>query len=443
MNVFNEIDMRKKLDENLVYMENMDNNLSEDKVINFFKECLDYCNKLSLYDYKEKIKEKIYELGYKDDIRLELGLNNPYLYIDNDDYSNNEYFVGKFRKDIINLNKEFSYKFQYDKYKRNGIHFKTNKQDVDYVIRNYKNILLNTTNKELNKLCLNKIYEIYENNSFIEILDKDDIEIIEYNTEEREEDLVSIMILSYNNDDYIEGTIKSIYEQTYKNIELIIADDCSKNLDIDKFKGIIDRYKSSNIKRVIIYKNKINLGTVSNANKAICLSCGKYIKFIGSDDLFYNKDVIWKLIDHMNNNDLEILSCETEINDIHMNHIEVTDNYSNLSECLNENFINNKELYNLLYQKGSIIDTTATIFSKSIFKKYGLFDENYLLVEDWPYWLKLSETNCLWGYDDLMTVKYRRGSGVTSLRSKGVNSDFMSIWKKYYPHWLNKLYKLY
>lgn len=440
MNVFNEIDMRKKLDENLVYMENMDNNLSEDKVINFFKECLDYCNKLSLYDYKEKIKEKIYELGYKDDIRLELGLNNPYLYIDNDDYSNNEYFVGKFRKDIINLNKEFSYKFQYDKYKRNGIHFKTNKQDVDYVIRNYKNILLNTTNKELNKLCLNKIYEIYENNSFIEILDKDDIEIIEYNTEEREEDLVSIMILSYNNDDYIEGTIKSIYEQTYKNIELIIADDCSKNLDIDKFKGIIDRYKSSNIKRVIIYKNKINLGTVSNANKAICLSCGKYIKFIGSDDLFYNKDVIWKLIDHMNNNDLEILSCETEINDIDMNHIQFTDNYSNISKCLNENFIDNKKLYNLLYQKGSIIDTTATIFFKSIFEKHGLFDENYLLVEDWPYWLKLSETNCLWGYGNLMTVKYRKGSGVTSLRPKGVNSDFMSIWKKYYPHWLNKLY---
>ena len=90
--------------------------------------------------------------------------------------------------------------------------------------------------------------------------------------------------------------------------------------------------------------------------------------------------------------------------------------------------------------KNYIIETTATIFSKSIFEKYGLFDENYLLVEDWPYWLKLSETNCLWGYDDLMTVKYRKGSGVTSLRPKGINSDFMSIWKKYYPHWLNKLY---
>lgn len=72
MNVFNEVDMRKKLDEDLVYMENIDNDLSEDEVINFFIECLDYCNKLSLYDYKEKIKEKIYELGYKDDIRLEL-----------------------------------------------------------------------------------------------------------------------------------------------------------------------------------------------------------------------------------------------------------------------------------------------------------------------------------------------------------------------------------
>lgn len=439
MNVFNEIDMRKKLDENLVYIETLDKNLSEDEIINFFIECLDYCNKLSLYDYKEKIKEKMYELVYKYDIRLDLGLNTPYLYVDNDDYSNNEYFVGKFRKDIINSNKEFSYKFQYDKHIRNGIYFENNKQDVDYVIRNYKNILLNTTNEELYNLCLDRIYEIYKNNSFIEILEKDNIEMIEYDTEEVKEDLVSIIIMSYNNDDYIEDTIKSIYEQTYKNIELIIADDCSKNLDVEKFKLIISKYNNENIRKVIIYKNKINLGTVSNCNKAISLASGKYIKFIGSDDLFYNKYVIEKLLEYMKNNDLEILSCETEINDIYMNHIEFTDNYSNLKGCLNENRIDNKKLYNFLYEKGSMIDTTATIFSKSIFEKYGLFDENYLLVEDWPYWLKLSESNCVWGYNNLTTVKYRKGLGVTSLKPKSISNDFLKIWKKYYPH---RIYRL-
>lgn len=184
MNIFNEIDMRKKLDENLVYMENIDNYLSEDEVINFFIECLDYCNKLSLYDHKQKIKEKINELGYKDDIRLELGLSNPYLYVDSDDYTGEYYFNGVFKNDVINENKEFSYRFQDDKYIRNETYFEDNKYDVDYVIRNYKNILLNTTNEELNKKCLDKIYEIYENNSFMNILGKEDIEIIQYDKED-------------------------------------------------------------------------------------------------------------------------------------------------------------------------------------------------------------------------------------------------------------------
>lgn len=423
MNVFNEIDMRKKLDENLVYMGNIDNDLAEDEVINFFIECLDYCNKLSLYDYKEKIKEKIYELGYKDDIRLELGLNNPYLYIDNDDYSNNEYFVGKFRKDIINLNKEFSYKFQYDKYKRNGVHFKTNKQDVDCVIRNYKNILLNTINKELSKLCLDKIYEIYENNSFIEILDKDDIEITEYNTEEREEDLVSIIILSYNNDDYIEDTIKSIYEQTYKNIELIIADDCSKNLDIDKFKEIINRYKSSNIKRVIIYKNKTNLGIVSNCNKAICLSSGKYIKFIGSDDLFYSIDSVEIVVDFMKKNKYNILSSNIEWNDNGMNKLDCSEECNNKLKKGNmlkiEAMYDKKSVISLLEQ-GLLCSSPGIFFKKDLFINYGLCNEVFLILEDYPTIYNFIMNNIDIGYLDLITVKYRRGTGVTSNINKNI-----------------------
>lgn len=431
MNIFNEIDIRKKLDENLVYMENIDNDLSEDEVINFFIECLDYCNKLSLYDYKEKIKEKVYELGYKDDIRLELGLNNPYLYVDNDDYSNNEYFVGKFRKDIINSNKEFSYKFQYDKYKRNGIYLKTNKQDVDYVIRNYKNILLNTTNEELYNLCLDRIYQIYKNNSFIEILDKDDIEIIEYNTEEIQEDLVSIIILSYNNDDYIEDTIKSIYEQTYKNIELIIADDCSKNLDIDKFKYIISKYNNENIRKVIIYKSKINLGTVSNCNKAVSLSSGKFIQFIGSDDMLYNYDTIEILVNDINIKKADVLVSRLEWNDINMNKladsicpvsIDVYDLYGEI--------ISDSDLFlsKILFE--NLISAPAVFFKRDVFNEYSMFDEKYLIYEDYPYWVIMAFKKYRVAYKSIASIKYRAGSGVSTTGNSLIIKEY-NIFKKH------------
>ena len=137
----------------------------------------------------------------------------------------------------------------------------------------------------------------------------------------------------------------------------------------------------------------------------------------------------------MNNNDLEILSCETEIKDINMNHIEFTNNYLNLKECLNNYLIDSKRLYKLLFNQGCIIDANATIFSKNIFEKYGLFDEGCLLVEDWLYWIRLSLSNdCIWGYNKLVCLKYRKGSGVTSLRPKGIDNDFFKIRKKYYPY---------
>lgn len=440
MNVFNEIDMRKKLDENLVYMENIDNDLAEDEVINFFIECLDYCNKLSLYDYKEKIKEKIYELGYKDDIRLELGLNNPYLYIDNDDYTGEYYFNGVFKNDVINENKEFSYRFQDDKYIRNETYFEDNKYDVDYVIRNYKNILLNTTNEELNKKCLDKIYEIYENNSFMDILEKEDIEIIEYGKEDTEEDLISVILINYNNDDYIEDTIKSIYEQTYKNIELIIGDNCSENLTIEKYRQIINKYRNENIKRVIIYRNKVNVGLVSNANKAVLLAGGKFIKFISGDDIFYNKNVVSDLIDKIIKTDVDVLISEMEENDINMNRICISETDIILSESMMyDDYLDNRILSKIILEKGSIIPTPPVTFKKSIFEEYGLFNEEYFIVDDWPNWIKLSQTDCKFAYYKYIAVKYRKGSGVTSSRPKGINNDFLNIWKKYYPQWMERL----
>ena len=421
MNVFNEVDMRKKLDEDLVYMENIDNDLSEDEVINFFIECLDYCNKLSLYDYKEKIKEKIYELGYKDDIRLELGLNNPYLYIDNDDYTNEYYFVGNFNKYLINENKEFSYRFQYDKYIRNGIYFEFNKHDVDYVIRNYKNILLNTTNKELNKLCLDKIYEIYEKNSFTDILEKEDIEIIEYGKEDTEEDLISVILTNYNNDDYIEDTIKSICNQTYKNIEFIIGDNHSKNLTMQTYKDILNKYKSDNIKKLIIYRSKINLGLVSNQNKAISLANGKFIKFISGDDMFYDKYVLENMHNYIKENNYELITSKLEWNDINMNRLPQYDvDFPPTEEIYRQNgeILSDSESFKKEVFERGFFCMADVFLHKNVFEKYGLFDENYFLYDDYPYCLKLAIKECIVGYIDIFSIKYRTGSGVSTRINK-------------------------
>ena len=142
----------KELENYIEYLNNICNNKeSNEKIINILLKSIDYCNKLNLYKKRKEILRIINKLEYNLDIGLEIGINKPYLYIDNDTYSNNYYFTGEFKKDIVNLNKKFSYRYQYDKYLINSHNI--NKDDTDFIIRDYKNILLNTDNEDL-KICV-------------------------------------------------------------------------------------------------------------------------------------------------------------------------------------------------------------------------------------------------------------------------------------------------
>lgn len=90
-------------------------------------------------------------------------------------------------------------------------------------------------------------------------------------------DLISIIIPMYNAERYILRTITSVLNQTYKNMEIIILDNCSVD---DSFK-IVSSISDS---RIRLIRNKTNIGLNGSLNKGITLSKGKYIKFLCADD---------------------------------------------------------------------------------------------------------------------------------------------------------------
>jgi len=94
--------------------------------------------------------------------------------------------------------------------------------------------------------------------------------------------LVSVLITAYNREKYIFNAIDSVIASTYKNIELIVVDDCSSDLTYD----IAKKYEK-NDGIVKIYRNNRNLGQFKNRNYAATLSNGKYLKFLDSDDMIY------------------------------------------------------------------------------------------------------------------------------------------------------------
>lgn len=109
-------------------------------------------------------------------------------------------------------------------------------------------------------------------------------------------DLVSIIMPSYNTAQYIEQTIKSVIAQTYKNWELIIVDDCSNdNTDEVVEKLLIDR-------RIRYLKNEKNSGAAVSRNRALREAKGKWIAFLDSDDLWM-PEKLEKQINFMKKND--------------------------------------------------------------------------------------------------------------------------------------------
>lgn len=99
-----------------------------------------------------------------------------------------------------------------------------------------------------------------------------------------EDDLVSVIMPSYNASKYIEAAIKSVQSQTYKKWELIIVDDCSTDNTLDIINSIRDY-------RIRIYKNEQNSGAAISRNKALREAKGRWIAFLDSDDIWVSEKI--------------------------------------------------------------------------------------------------------------------------------------------------------
>ena len=108
-------------------------------------------------------------------------------------------------------------------------------------------------------------------------------------------DLVSIIMPSYNTGRFIKDTIESVLAQSYTNWELIIVDDCSTD-DTDQ---IVEQYLTDD--RITYIKNETNSGAALSRNRALREAKGKWIAFLDSDDL-WEADKLQKQIKFMKDN---------------------------------------------------------------------------------------------------------------------------------------------
>lgn len=102
---------------------------------------------------------------------------------------------------------------------------------------------------------------------------------------------VSVIIPVYNAEKYISRTLDSVFSQTYKDIEIVLVDDCSK----DASARIIAGYQKMH-PEVVYHLQEKNLGAGAARNKALELASGRYVAFLDSDDLWYPKKIERQLL---------------------------------------------------------------------------------------------------------------------------------------------------
>lgn len=101
-------------------------------------------------------------------------------------------------------------------------------------------------------------------------------------------DLVSLVIINYNNKSYLERCINSIFNQTYKDLEIIFIDNESKDGSYDFMK---EEYPNDDI---FLIRNEVNNGYAGAANQGIKLSKGKYVMIL-NPDIIMEADFIEKM----------------------------------------------------------------------------------------------------------------------------------------------------
>lgn len=113
---------------------------------------------------------------------------------------------------------------------------------------------------------------------------------------------VSIIMAVYNAENTVEASVKSVIEQTYKDIEVIIVNDGSKDKTLDILKDLSDRYDN------VIVLDQENSGPGRARNAAIDIATGEYMMFIDSDD-FYSNDMVERMVSEIESNNYDLCVC--------------------------------------------------------------------------------------------------------------------------------------
>lgn len=228
--------------------------------------------------------------------------------------------------------------------------------------------------------------------------------------------LVSVIIPLYNRENYIEKSVKSVLDQTYGDLEVIVVDDCSKDSSVEVVKKI-----QTQDKRVKLICCETNGGACRARNIGIDHANGEYIAFQDSDDCWH-KDKLEKSLDALRREDADLVFCA-----LSREEVKNGKTYKEVIPVFNLNEENNK-FERLLYN--NYISTQTIVAKSEIFKEIH-FDENFPRFQDWELMIQVLKRQYKVFYvNEILVDTYVLTDSITSNGQKALDA-FQLLEKKY------------
>jgi len=184
-------------------------------------------------------------------------------------------------------------------------------------------------------------------------------------------DLVSVIITTYNSSNRIKECLTSVINQTYKNIEILVYDDCSHDDTVKEIYNVLDSAKIN----FLVQRGAKNFGGPAKGRNWGCANAnGDYICFLDADDTWSVNKVAFQL-NIMKSKDLSISSTNAVI--INGEQFPLISGYISLYKII----CRNRLILSSVMIKKSIIKNLPYIFNE---------DTRFISVEDYDLFLRLS-----------------------------------------------------
>ena len=222
----------------------------------------------------------------------------------------------------------------------------------------------------------------------------------------REDPLISVIMNCHNGEKYLKQSIESVLNQTYKNIELIFFD----NQSSDNSRKIVKSYQDSRIK---YYKSDKVLKLYEARNLAIKHASGNFIAFLDTDDFWLPTKLKKQILLFSNNKDLKMVYSNCFILKEKKQSIFTKHNLPNGN--ITQQLLNHYR-----------IPILTVLIKKNIFDE-KLFNNNYEIIGDFDFFLKLSLKNFINSINEPLAY-YRIHDLNTSLKKIHIQISELEEW---------------